>query len=132
MLARESWKRPREFYDEQIHEKKTVVHSRFRQLRFTGDADGCSSGRRNEAVGGGVDDGEESEELLWASMADNPIYYAGGMDGSPLVDFETVLGELIAPSYWTTKAPSGDPLRQFILGGKRSLFNPQDRRHRAP
>jgi hypothetical protein len=60
---------------------------------------------------------------LWQTTA---TYYVGGMDGSPSVDFETVLGELIGLSYWTTPAPSGEPLRQFILGEQQSAFNPRD------
>jgi hypothetical protein len=73
-----------------------------------------------------MDAGEVEEVSLWGTVADSRSLLCRWHGRSPFVDFETVLGELIGLSYWTTPAPSGEPLRQFILGEQQPAFNPQD------
>jgi len=60
----------------------------------------------------------------WAALHGFPNYYAalereieiyyqsGPSSARPSLNFEKVLGEMVAPSHWMTPAPWGDTLRQ--------------------
>ncbi|MGB8031445.1 MAG: SIR2 family protein [Terracidiphilus sp.] len=65
----------------------------------------------------------------WAKLRGFPDYYAalageietyyqsGPSGARPSLDFEKVLGEMVATSHWMTPAPWGDTLRQVACGG---------------
>ena len=65
----------------------------------------------------------------WAKLRGFPDYYAalageietyyqsGPSGARPSLDFEKVLGEMVAMSHWMTPAPWGDTLRQVACGG---------------
>ena|SRR5437660_4817284 len=54
-------------------------------------------------------------DALWQSV--QSYYESGNFSLRPSLNFEKILGEMVALSHWVAPAPWGDTLRQIVSGG---------------